>query len=157
MRLASLGPWWGRGTRWWDERSLREQVLIGTFAALAMLALLLVGVVRPLEAKRAHAAADIRTYDMLAMRLRTAGPSLANAQAHGAAVDIITQSAAVAGLSIEQIAPEKGRTRVEFADTSFESVIRWVAALERSSRLRIGEARIARSTGGVSASFLIAG
>jgi general secretion pathway protein M len=157
MRLASLGPWWGRGTRWWDERSLREQVLIGTFAALAMLALLLVCVIRPLEAKRAHAAADIRTYDMLATRLRAAGPGLGNAQAQGASLDIITQSAAVAGLSVQQIAPEDGRTRIVFADAPFETIVRWVAALERSSRLRVGEARITRSASGVSASFLIAG
>jgi general secretion pathway protein M len=160
MKLAALGPWWERGTRWWDERSLREQILVGTLAALAMLALLLVGVVRPLEATRARASADIRTYDMLAMRLRTAGPGLGNAQARGAPVDIIAQSAGVAGLSVQQIAPENGRTRVVFGDAPFETIVRWVAALERSSRLRVSEARIARTTngtGGVSASFLIAG
>jgi len=50
MKFASLGPWWDQGARWWDERSLREQILLGVLAALAMLALLLFAVVRPLEA-----------------------------------------------------------------------------------------------------------
>jgi len=153
MNLASLRPWW-------DERSLREQVLIGAFATLAMFALLLVAVVRPLEAKRAQAAADIRTYDMLATRLRSAGPTVGTAQARGASADIIAQSAAVAGLTIDQIAAENGRTRISFADAPYETIIRWVSALEKSSRLRVSEARIARAaspSGGVSASFVIAG
>ena len=159
MRLAALAPWWARGTRWWDERSLREQILLGVLAALAMLALLLVGVIRPLEAARARAAADIRTYEMLDLRLRAAGPRLGSSQVRGAPTEIIAQSAGVAGLTIQQIAPENGRTRVVFADASFEAVLRWVAALEQSSRLRVVEARVARSTtgAGVAASFLVAG
>jgi len=153
MNFTALRPWW-------DERSLREQVLIGAFATLAMFALLLIAVVRPLEAKRAQAAADIRTYDMLTSRLRAAGPTVGTAQARGASADIIAQSAAVAGLTIDQIAVENGRTRISFADAPYETIIRWVAALEKSSRLRVSEARIDRATspsGGVAASFVIAG
>jgi len=159
MRLSAIGPWWDQGTRWWDDRSLREQILLGVLFTLAMLALLLFAVVRPLETTRARAAADIRTYEMLDQRLRAASRDPITAQARGAPTEIIAQSAGIAGLTIQQIAPENSRTRVVFADTSFENVLRWVAALEQSSRLRVTDAKIARSTtgAGVSASFLITG
>jgi general secretion pathway protein M len=159
MKLASLGPWWDRGTGWWSERSVREQVLLGSLAALAMAALLLVVVVRPLEAARARAAADIRTYDMLAMRLKAAGPGLATARHRGPPASIVAEIAASSGLTVQRVEPEGGRLRVVFADGSFEGVLRFVAELERTSALRVSEAQIERATlgTGVSAQLLLAG
>ena len=159
MKLAALGPWWDRGTGWWSERSLREQVLVGGLAALAMAAILLLAVVRPLQAERARAAAEIRTYDMLAMRLKTAGPAIKGAKRKGPPAGIVSETAAASGLTVQRVEPEGGRLRVVFADASFDAVLRWVAELEQSSTLRISEAQIERSSGGtgVSAQFLVAG
>jgi general secretion pathway protein M len=159
VKLASLGPWWDRGTGWWSERSLREQVLLGTLAALAMAALLLIAVVRPLEAERARAAADIRTYDMLAMRLKAAGPGLTGAARKGPPAAIVSQIAAASGLTVQRVEPEGGRLRVVFADAPFDNVLRFVAEVERTSPLRVSESQIERSSlgTGVSAQFLLAG
>lgn len=158
MKLASLGPWWDRGTGWWSERSLREQALLGTLAALAMAAILLLAVVRPLEAARARAAGDIRTYDMLAMRLKAAGPAIGGATRKGPPAGIVAETAAASGLTVQRVEPEGGRLRVVFADASFDAVLRWVTELEQTSALRISEAQIERASAGtgVSAQFLVA-
>jgi general secretion pathway protein M len=159
MKLASLGPWWERGTGWWSERSAREQVLLGVLAALGMAALLLFVVVRPLQSARARAAADIRTYDMLALRLKATGPGIGGPARKGPAPEIVSQVASANGLTVQRVEPESGRLRVVFADASFDAVLRWVAELEQTSRLRISEVQIERaSTGtGVAAQFLVAG
>lgn len=144
---------------WWQARSPREQILLGILALLALAALLLIAVVRPLEAARARAAADIRTYDMLAMRLRAAGPGLAVGMHRGPPAQIVAQIAAASGLTVQRVEPENGKLRVVFADAPFEAVLRWVSDVERTSTLRIGEAQIERSAqgNGVSAQFLLAG
>lgn len=160
MNLDRLRPAWERGAGWWDARSEREQLMLGALAALAMVALLLVAVVRPLEAARARAAAQIRTDDMLAMRVRAAGPGLgAAALRHGPPAEIVAQLAATSGLTVQRVAPEGGRLRVVFGDAPFEAVLRWVAELERTSTLRISDAQIERSQlgTGVSAQFLLTG
>jgi len=156
--MTRLGAWRQRGTDWWGDRSRREQALLGVLAAIALTMLLLVAVVRPLQAAQARAVAEIRTYDMLAMRLRAAGPGLASSR-HGPPAQIVAQTAAISGLTVQRVEPEGGRLRVVFADAPFDAVLRWVAELERSSRLRIGEAQIERSSlgTGVSAQFLVVG
>ncbi|WP_404711569.1 type II secretion system protein GspM [Sphingomonas sp. MMS24-J13] len=143
----------------WQARSSREQILLAVLALLALAALLLVAVVRPLETARARAAADIRTYDMLAMRLRAAGPGLAADMHRGPPAQIVSQTAAASGLTVQRVEPENGKLRVVFADAPFEAVLRWVSEIERTSALRIGEAQIERSAqgNGVSAQFLLAG
>ena len=157
--MSPLTPWWDRGTLWWGDRSRREQALLAALAAIALTVLLLVAVVRPLQAAHARAAADIRTYDMLAMRLRAAGPGLASAPRHGPPAQIIAQTAAISGLTVQRVEPEGARLRVVFGDAPFDAVLRWVAELERSSALRISEAQIERSSlgTGVSAQFLVTG
>jgi general secretion pathway protein M len=144
---------------WWQARSSREQMLLGALALLALAALLLIAVVRPLEAARARAAGDIRTYDMLAMRLRAAGPGLTAGVHRGPPAQIVSQTAAANGLTVQRVEPENGKLRVVFADAPFEAVLRWVAEIERTSALRISEVQIERSAqgNGVSAQFLLAG
>lgn len=158
MKLDALGPWWDQGKRLWGERSPREQLLLGGLAALAMVALLLVLIIRPLASERARAAADIRSYELLAMRLRAAAPGLAATGAEkGPPAAIVSRNAAALGLTVERVEPESGRLRVAFADAPFEAVVRFVATIEQTSNLRVSEARVDRSSngsGGVSASFL---
>ncbi|MDO6413608.1 type II secretion system protein GspM [Sphingomonas sp. BIUV-7] len=161
MKLGSLAPWWDRGTLWWSGRSQREQVLLGVLAALGTLAILMALVVRPLETARAQATADIRTYDMLAMRLRAAGPGMAGAAArHGPPAGIVAASAGATGVTVQRVEPESGRLTVVLADAPFDAVLRFVADLERTSSLRVGEARIEASATGpglVTARFVLAG
>jgi general secretion pathway protein M len=160
MKGGRLTPWWDRGTIWWSGRSRREQVLLGVLAAFATLALLLIAVVRPLEAARARATADIRTYDMLAMRLRAAGPGLGAAARRGPPASIVAASAGAAGVNVQRVEPEGGRLTVVLADAPFDAVLRFVADLEWTSALRVSEARIEASASGpglVTARFVLAG
>jgi general secretion pathway protein M len=159
MMIARLEPYWARGAGWWNERSQREQILLGALAALVMAALLLVLVIRPLEAARTRAAANIRTYEMLATRLRAGGPGPVTATRKGTPSQIISDIATAGGLNVQRIEPEGGRLRVVFADASFEAVLHWVSDVERTSPLRISEAQIERSASGsgVAAQFLLAG
>ena len=161
MRLASLEPWWDRGAIWWSGRSAREQVLLGTLAGLAILALLLIAIVRPLEAARARAAADIRTYETLALRVRAAGPGIASAAVRkGPPSAIVAASAASAGVNVERVEPEGGRLTVALSPAPFNTVLRFVADLEQTSALRVGEARIEagpNTDGTVTAQFVFTG
>lgn len=163
MRLAQLSPFWDRGADralgFWDARSAREQILLGALVAVGLVALLLVAVVKPLESARARAAADIRTYDMLTMRLKTAGPVTGTVQA-GPPAAKVSQAAAAAGLAVQRIEPSGGRLNVVLADAPFDAVARFVAEIERTSSLRVSEARIDRSptaigSGLVSASLIL--
>ena len=155
--MNRLRQWGELGTGWWGDRSRREQALLAVLAAIALAALLLIGVVRPLQAAQARAAADIRAYDMLATRLRA--PGLAAASRHGPPAQIVAQTAAISGLTVQRVEPEGARLRVVFGDAPFDAVLRWVAERERSSPLRINEAQIERSSlgTGVSAQFLVTG
>ncbi len=161
LDLGRLEPWWRRGQDWWTERSLREQILVGTFAALAIFAVLVIAIIRPLQSVRADALVDIRNADMLAARVTSAGPALAmqTRMRRGTSSAIVTESIAAAGLSVQRIEPESGQLRVVLGDASFDAVLRWVADIEASSNLRVGEARIERRTapGIVSAQFLVIG
>lgn len=161
MKLAALAPWWDQGTRWWADRSARERALLAALGGMALAALLIVAVVRPIQAERARAAADIRTADMLALRLRGAGPGRGAAlRGRGSPAAIVSQSAAAAGLTIARIEPEGGRLRVAFADAPFDAVLRWIATIEQTGAVRVGEARIDRGLsvpGSVASSFLISG
>jgi general secretion pathway protein M len=158
--LAPIGPYWHRARAWWVERSLREQILLGALAAVGAFALLLVGVVAPLQDIRAQARADIRNAELLEARLR-AGGELGNAGRvrRGSASAIITDSAAAASLTIQRIEPEGGFTRVVLADAPFEQVMKWVLDIEQTSRLRVREADFERkpSPGQVSASLVVEG
>jgi general secretion pathway protein M len=160
MKLGSLEPWWDRGTLWWSDRSRREQRLLGALAAIGLVALLLVAVVKPLEAARARATADIRTYDMLAMRLRASGPGLGAAVRRGPPATVVAASAGATGVNVQRVEPEGGRLTVVLADAPFDAVLRFVADLERTSALRVAEARIEQSNSGpglVTARFVMAG
>jgi general secretion pathway protein M len=160
MKVGTLEPWVDRGTLWWSDRSQREQMLLGALAAIAILALLLVAVVKPLETARARATAEIRTYDMLATRLRASGPGSGAAIRRGPPASLVAASAGAVGVSVQRVEPEGGKLTVVLADAPFDAVLRFVADLERTSALRVSEARIEQSNGGpglVSARFVMAG
>ena len=53
---------------WWAGLSLQERVLVGVLATLLGLAVLIYGVVKPLQAARADAIADIRGFETLNAR-----------------------------------------------------------------------------------------
>ena len=121
---------------WWDGLSPRERVLVGTLGTLVALAVLVYGVIKPLQAIRADAYADIRTYQTLDARIRAAGtlgPSGPPPRS-GAPVDIVNQSAAAASLAIQAEAVPGG-VRVTIAEARYDAVLNWMADIARTSGL----------------------
>ncbi len=103
----------------------------------------------------------MRNAALLEARLRTAGPDLAlqGTVRRGTASAIVTDSAAAAGVAIQRIEPEGGNTRVILNDAPFDQVMKWLAGLEQTSRLRIVDARVERkgAAGLVATTILVTG
>lgn len=159
--LGALAPAMQRGRTWWSERSARERMLLAALAAIAVAALLLAGVLVPLQSLRADLLADIRNASLLEARLRTGGAGLAlsGKARSGPGPAIITDSAAAAGLAIQRIEPDGADTRVALADAPFDRVLQWIAEVEQTSRLRTRHVRIESkgSPGIVSATVVFSG
>ena len=122
----------------WDDRSPREQWMLGVMVAMLAVVILWVGVLWPLQAGQRSARdalaqatdrnADIRTKVKLLKSL----PRNAASGAAVAPVDqLIGQAAGEAGLTLER-AQAQGANRVEIAMASVRPValFSWLAALE---------------------------
>ena len=129
----------GEAKAWWLGRSRREQVLLAILGGVAAIALLLVAVVKPLQAARGAALADIRTYQTLAARLRAAGPLAADTPVmrSGTPDAILAATAADAGIGAIVATPAGAGMAVTIADAPYEGVLRWIAATEATSTLRL--------------------
>ncbi len=139
---------------WWSARSRRERILFAVMAALLGGAVLVYGVIKPLQAVRAQAISDIITYETLSARLRAAG-SLGRGRAAartGPPATIVSSAAIAAGLtaSADTI---PGGVRATVADGSYDAVLAWLADVGSSSSLAIRRVSIERrpSPGRVSA------
>ncbi len=134
---------------WWAERSTRERRLLTALAAVAVVALLLIAVVRPLQAARGRALADIRTYQTLAARLRAAGPrGPAVPLRTGDPAAIVASSAAGAGLS-PLVAPGPGGTVATLTAAPYDATLRWIADLEATSALRVDDLSVTPAAPGL--------
>ncbi|NIJ20762.1 general secretion pathway protein M [Sphingomonas naasensis] len=137
-RLPALDAALIRFDNWWSGLSKREQWLVGVLGGLLGLVVLVYGVVKPLQAARADAIADIRTYETLTARIRAAGTltSTKPARREGPPAQILSGSATTFGLVA---APEAipGGTRVTLADASYDSLMAWLADLGATSDLRV--------------------
>ncbi|WP_029935645.1 type II secretion system protein GspM [Sphingomonas sp. UNC305MFCol5.2] len=154
-RLPALDSALIRFDNWWSGLSRRERVLVSVLGGLLAFAVLVYGVVKPLQAARADSLADIRTYETLSARIRAAGTLTAArpARRQGAPAQIVSSSAASFGLTA---APEviPGGVRVVIADASYDTLVAWLADLAGSSDLRVKRLSMQRrpTTGRVSAS-----
>ncbi|WCT72876.1 type II secretion system protein GspM [Sphingomonas naphthae] len=155
MRIAAaigprLDPYRSRFLIWWGGRSRREQRLLAGLAAVAAVALLIVCVVKPLQAARADALSRIRTYDTLDARIRAAGPALAGgggaAQRSGDPASIVSASAAQYGVAASAQPVAGGRMRVAVSGAAYDGVVRWLDDLARTSSLRVTTMRLTRGT-----------
>ena len=96
IELPALDAALLRLSDWWHGLTRREQLLVGTLGVLLAVAILVYGVIKPLQASRAQSLADIRTYETLNARINAAGTLGAPAgppPRTGAPADILTQSA----------------------------------------------------------------
>lgn len=142
----------------WQARSKREQVLLGGLAAIATLYIAVAMIILPVQRARSQALSDIRTYEGLNARLRGAGPlgQASQPQASGSPAAILSTSAARFGL-VPVVNEDASGVRVTVADAPYEAVVRWIADVEQTSRLRVVRMRLDRrpSSGFVSAELMV--
>lgn len=141
-------PYVLRTRSWWGGLSTRERVLLAVLGGVAAIALMLVLVVKPLQAARAQALADIRTYETLSAGLTAAGGSArpAGPGRSGPVAQILTTTAAGFGLTVQRVEPEAGRTRVVMDGVPYDAAMRWLADLETGGGVTLAEVRIDRGT-----------
>jgi general secretion pathway protein M len=144
-RMPALDAALTRFGAWWHSRAPRERVLLGTLAALLAAVVLIYGVIKPLQAARAQALADIRTYETLSARIRAAGTLTPNAPPRrtGPPVQVVTSSAAAFGVAATA-EPIPGGARATIADGSYDSILAWLADLGATSSLSVRAASIQR-------------
>ncbi len=146
MRLVgtigpALAPHRRRVALWWGGLSPRERMLLAVLGGIAALFLIVTLVVRPVQAARAQALADIRTYRTLSTRIRAAGPAFAAAPAAarrtGDVAAIVSASAPLFALSPQAVEAAGDAVRVRLAGVPYDAVMRWIADLARTSDLRV--------------------
>ena len=137
-RMPALDAALIRFDGWWTGRSRREQAMLGVLALFLAALVLVYGVVKPLQAARASALQDIRTYETLTARIRAAG-TLSPSQPQrrqGSPAEVINGSVGGFGLAAT-VAPIPDGARATIADGSYDSVMAWLADLSATSTLRI--------------------
>ncbi len=142
----TMNGWTATAAEWWAQRLPRERLLIAIMAGLAVLAVLMFGVWKPIESARARARTDIRTYETLSSQMRAAGPEAVRRAVNQSAAGAggLTDSAAAVGLTIRRIDPDGDRTRVALEDVPFAVVVDWLDRVERDNGLRAVEVKMER-------------
>ncbi|WP_430635275.1 type II secretion system protein GspM [Sphingomonas hankookensis] len=138
----------GRFDAWWQGLSTRERVLVGTLAALLAGVVLVYGVVKPVQAARAQARADIRQAETLLARVRAAGrlESAPRTLAAGPQA-IVTSTAATAGLQ-PTVAEANGAITATLTDAPYPAVVTWLGSVASTST--IGVRRVTMQRGSAS-------
>lgn len=145
-RMPTLDAALIRFDAWWDRLSHRERVLLSVLGALLALAVLVYGVVKPLQAARAEALADIRTYETYSARIRAAG-TLTTARPvrrEGSSQKVASDSASALGLTIDA-QPVGSGLRVTIADAPYDTIMAWLADLSGTSNLRVRSLALRRA------------
>ncbi|MHA6720823.1 type II secretion system protein M [Sphingomonas sp. RS6] len=144
-QLPTLDAGITRTADWWQARSPRERLWLAVLGALLAGVVLVYGVIKPIQAARAAALADIRTYDTLIARTRAAG-TLGGPRVQrrtGDPATIATQSAAAFGVAIATT-PVAGGVRATVADASYDSLLAWLNDVAATSDLRVRRVSIER-------------
>ncbi len=142
---------------WWSGLSPRERVLVGTLGAILAALILVFGIVKPLQGARADAIADIRSHETLAARVRAAGtlvaPGTQPKLSDGPPIEAAQTAATAVGLTVTLTPGGAGATG-QVAEASYEAVVGWIAAVERTTVLRARRVEMTKGSapGRVSAS-----
>lgn len=147
IRMPALDAALLKGELWWGGLTSRERWLVGTLGGLLAALILVFGVVKPLQAARAEALADIRTYETLTARVRAAGvlvPASARPQLRaGAPAQAVEAAAREAGLTVA-VTPGGAGLAAQVAGAPYEAVVGWIANVERTTTLRVRRVELLR-------------
>lgn len=157
--FPTFEPAWTKTIAWWQGRSSREQWLLGIIGGLLLMWLLAVTVILPIQRARATALADIRTYENLTARLRSAGTIGATApqvQASGPPNVVLSNTASQFGI-LPVVNSDPSGLRVTVADAPYDALMRWIATVEQTSSIRVTRMRLTRrpASGFVSAELMV--
>ncbi len=147
MSRARIEATLARFDRWWQGLSQRERVLVGTLSALLAGVVLVYGVVKPLQAARAQARADIRQAETLMARIRAAGrlDATPQTQAAGPPQAIVTAAATAAGLQPTIAATGAGLTAT-LVDAPYPAVVTWLNDVTRTSTVGVRRVALVRGS-----------
>ena len=152
---AALEAGLARFDAWWHERAPRERVLLIVMAVLIAAVVLVFGIVKPLQAARASALADIRSYETATARLRAIGapqpgaaapgqpPAPSARRRTGTPEGVITAAGTGFGLApaIQQV---PGGHRVTLTDAPYDKLVSFVGDLAATSPYRVTRASLTR-------------
>lgn len=142
-------PLIARLTNWWAGLSSRERWLVSGLGVLVVLAALVYGVVKPLQAARATAIADIRTYETLNARIRAVGslgPSSAPPPRTGPPEQLVITSAQGFGFAV-QVQPQPGGATATVAEAGYDAVLNWLGDIARTTNLSVTRLDIQKRPG----------
>ncbi|AEG48960.1 General secretion pathway M protein [Sphingobium chlorophenolicum L-1] len=147
----------------WDERSSREQWMLGVMFALLAVVILWLGVLRPLDAAQRSASDALREATDRNAAIRAKVKLLKSLPRPSTATDVpleqfISQSAAEAGLTLER-AQAHGANRLDMAIASVRPValFSWLAVLEAQGvRVETMSARPSPTSGSISVQAVLA-
>lgn len=146
-RLAPLRAVYDQSAIALADRSPREQLMIGTLAAVIALSLIYLLIWQPLQQARSGYEAAIARQDALIARLATLGTASAPAPVASdqrPPAVIVSESAAAASLEIRRLEPVDDRVRVVLEDADFGTVISWLDALDHDTGLKVAEIDLSR-------------
>jgi general secretion pathway protein M len=132
---AALAP----ARLWWQQRSLRERVLVALAAAALAAYAATVTAVRPALEAREEALAAIARFEAMQARLAASGsgPVTEPPPSDQPVAAVVTDSAPAYGLAIRRIETDQAGTRVELDDAGFAEIVLWIEELERQHGLRV--------------------
>lgn len=156
-RSPTLDAWGAKLGQWWSGLSSRERWLVGSLGVILGALALVFGIVKPLQAARAEALADIRTYETLTARVRAAGvltPQATRPQMRaGTPIEAARSAAGDAGITAN-VTPGGAGATAQIAEAPYEAVVGWIADVERTTPLRARRVELRKdgAAGRVSAS-----
>lgn len=132
---------------WWQGLTTRERVLVGTLTVLLAGVVLVYGVVKPVQAARAQARADIRQAETLMARVRAAGrlESAAPTAAAGPPQTVIASAATTAGLQ-PVLADTNGGVTATLTDAPYPAVVTWLSSVASTSKINVRRVTMQRGS-----------
>lgn len=145
LTLVTASPAMAAAVAWTRERSRREQILIAFLGGFVLAVLFWFAILRPLLLVREKAIDRIAAYESIQSRVANAGTAAPGATLpDGPLESVIAIHSATFGVTPTNIAVEGDGVSVTLTGARYDSVIPWLASLERSG-IALGSIRMTRA------------
>lgn len=137
---------------WWRDRSVREQWLVGIMAALLVVVVAWLGVIRPVGAARANAEARHDAAEQALGDVRVMTGEIRSAEQRGRPsqavplVELVSRRASEAGLTTERMETSgDGRVMVQIGAVRPMPLLRWLGEIEARDGIVIDQMTAGRN------------